>query len=151
ERGTLERDGFLVHSPLSAYAPPASLAGQTLGAYTLEAQLGQGGMGSVWRARRSDGRFEGNVAIKLLNAALVGRAGEERFRREGSILARLTHPNIARLIDAGVCSTGQPYLVLEYVEGERIDAYCDTEHRGVRSRLRLFLDVLAAVAHAHAN
>jgi serine/threonine-protein kinase len=129
----------------------ATLAGQTLGAYTLEAPLGQGGMGSVWLARRSDGRFEGKVAIKFLNAALVGRAGEERFRREGSILARLTHPNIARLIDAGVSATGQPYLVLELVEGKRIDQHCDDAQLNVGARLKLFLDVLDAVAHAHAN
>ena len=82
-------------------------------------------MGSVWLAARSDGRYEGQVAVKLLNAALVGRGGEERFRREGTILARLAHPHIARLIDAGVSNTGQPYLVLELVEGRHLDAYCD--------------------------
>ena len=151
EQHTLEREGFLAHSPFSAFAQQSSLIGQTIGAYTLEAPLGQGGMGTVWLARRSDGRFEGKVAIKLLNTALVGRAGEERFQREGSILARLTHPNIARLIDAGVSPTGQPYLVLEYVEGERIDNYCDVNKLDVAARLRLFLDVLAAVANAHAN
>jgi eukaryotic-like serine/threonine-protein kinase len=129
----------------------ATLAGQILGAYTLEAPLGQGGMGSVWRARRSDGRYESKVAIKFLNAALVGRAGEERFRREGSILARLTDPNIARLIDAGVSASGQPYLVLELVDGQRIDQYCDDERLDVAARLGLFLDVLGAVAHAHAH
>ena len=129
----------------------ATLAGQTLGAYMLEAQLGQGGMGSVWLARRSDGRFEGKVAIKLLNAALIGRAGEQRFRREGSILARLTHPNIARLIDAGVAATGHPYLVLELVEGKSIDRHCDDERLALPARLKLFLDVLDAVAQAHAN
>ena len=75
-------------------------------------------MGSVWLAERSDGRFDGRAAVKLLNLALVGRAGEERFRREGNILARLTHPNIAHLIDAGVSPTGQPYLVLEHVDGQ---------------------------------
>ena len=105
----------------------ASLAGQTFGAYTLVSLIGQGGMGSVWLARRSDGRFEGQAAVKLLNASLVGRAGEERFRREGSILARLAHPHIARLVDAGVSPAGQPYLVLEHVEGEPIDRYCDRQ------------------------
>ena len=99
----------------------ATLAGLTLDAYTLVSPIGQGGMGSVWLARRSDGRFEGAAAVKLLNASLVGRAGEERFRREGSILARLRHPHIAHLVDAGVSPTGQPYLVLERVEGEPID------------------------------
>src|SRR4030095_11388955 len=134
-----------------SWRAPTSLVGQTLGVYTLEAPLGQGGMGSVWRARRNDGRFESTVAIKLLNAALIGHAGEQRFRREGNILARLAHPNIARLIDAGVAAGGQPYLVLEYVEGERIDRYCDARALDVNARARLFGDVLAAVAHAHAN
>ncbi len=91
------------------------------------------------------------VAIKLLNFSLIGRAGGERFEREGSILARLTHPNIARLFDAGVTGAGQPFLVLEYVEGESIDAYCDGGRLDIRARVRLFLDVLAAVAHSHAN
>ena len=129
----------------------ASLAGQTLGAYTLDAPIGQGGMGSVWLAQRSDGRFTGKVAVKLLNASLIGRAGGERFKREGKILAHLAHPNIARLIDAGVTGAGQPYLVLEYVEGESIDRYCDGERLDVAARVHLFLDVLAAVAHSHAN
>ena len=108
-------------------------------------------MGTVWLASRSDGRFEGQAALKLLNAALVGRGGEERFKREGTILARLTHPHIARLIDAGVSSTGQPYLVLEYIDGRHIDRFCDEERLSVEARIRLFLDVQAAVAHAHAN
>ena len=90
----------------AARAPSASLAGQALGAYTLRAPIGQGGMGSVWLAERSDGRFEGQAAVKLLNASLVGRDGEARFRREGSILARLRHPHIAHLIDAGVSPHG---------------------------------------------
>jgi eukaryotic-like serine/threonine-protein kinase len=147
----LDREGFLMHGPSSSMPPPATLAGQLVGPYTLEAPLGQGGMGSVWLARRSDGRFEGKVAVKFLNAALIGRAGEQRFRREGNILARLTHPHIARLIDAGVSAAGQPYLVLDFVEGERIDHYCDGKRLDVDARLHLFLDVLAAVAHAHAN
>ena len=138
--------------PLAGSAgPDASLVGQTLGAYTLERPIGQGGMGSVWLARRSDGRYAGEVAIKLLNLSLIGRAGGERFKREGTILARLAHPNIARLIDAGVSAAGQPFLVLEYVQGECIDAHCDRERLDIPARLRLFLDVLAAVAHSHAN
>src|SRR6266542_4264509 len=149
EQSSLDREGFLEGAV--SLPPPASLAGQTIGAYTLVSAIGQGGMGSVWLARRSDGRFEGRAAVKLLNASLVGRAGEERFRREGSILARLTHPHIARLVDAGVSPAGQPYLVLEHVEGEQIDRYCDGKSLGVEARVRLFLDVLAAIAHAHAN
>ncbi|MEO5845872.1 MAG: serine/threonine-protein kinase [Caldimonas sp.] len=132
-------------------AAAASLAGQALGAYTLERPIGQGGMGSVWLAHRSDGRYAGDVAVKLLNVSLIGRAGGERFKREGSILARLAHPHIARLIDAGVTGSGQPFLVLEYVEGERIDRHCDDAGLDVAARIRVFLDVLAAVAHSHAN
>ncbi len=150
EHRALRQEGFLEDEALK---PPASasLAGQKIGAYMLIEAIGQGGMGSVWLARRSDGRFEGQAAVKLLNVSLVGRAGESRFEREGHLLARLTHPNIARLIDAGVSSIGQPYLVLEYVLGEQIDRYCDGKRLNVEGRLRLFLDVLAAVAHAHAN
>jgi len=150
ERTALSQEGFLEgRAPIPL--PSASLAGQTIGAYTLVSIIGQGGMGSVWLARRSDGRFQGKAAVKLLNASLVGHAGEERFRREGSILARLVHPHIAHLVDAGVSPTGQPYLVLEYVEGEQIDRYCDAKALGIEARVRLFLDVLTAIAHAHAN
>jgi serine/threonine protein kinase/Tol biopolymer transport system component len=127
------------------------LAGQTFGVYTLISQIGQGGMGSVWLAERNDGRFDRRVAVKTLNIALIGKSGEERFKREGSILARLTHPHIAGLFDAGVSPAGQPYLVLEHVEGEHIDRYCDQRALNVEARVRLFLDVLEAVAHAHAN
>jgi serine/threonine-protein kinase len=127
------------------------LAGQRLGAYTLESLLGHGGMGTVWLARRSDGRFEGPAAIKLLNASLLGLPAEQRFVREGSLLAKLRHPHIAQLIDAGVALGGQPYLVLEYVEGEPIDRYCRERNLDVEARVRLFLDVLAAVAHAHTH
>jgi len=108
-------------------------------------------MGSVWLAERSDGRFDRRVAVKFLNIALMGRVGEERFKREGKILRLLAHPNIADLIDAGVTKAGQPYLVLEYIEGDRIDYYCDQKQFDIPKRIRLFLDVLSAVAQAHAN
>ena len=126
-------------------------AGQMLGAYRLIELIGQGGMGSVWLAERSDGRFEGRAAVKLLNIALMGRSGEERFRREGNFLAKVTHPHIARLIDAGVSDAGHPYLVLEHVNGHSIDRYCDEHTLGIEARIGLFIDVLEAVAHAHAN
>jgi len=150
ERRALSQEGFLESAALSPLPQP-SLAGLAVGAYTLVSPIGEGGMGSVWLARRSDGRFEGEAAVKLLNASLVGHSGDERFKREGSILARLTHPCIARLTDAGVSPMGQPYLVLEHVNGQRIDAWCDARTLGIEARIRLFLDVLAAVAHAHAN
>jgi len=148
ESRAAEREGFLGGV---VARPPATLAGQTIGAYTLVSLIGQGGMGNVWLAERSDGRFQGRAAVKLLNAGLLGRAAEERFRREGSILARLEHPHIAHLVDAGVSPSGQPYLVLEHVEGAPIDRHCDERSLAVEARLALFLDVLAAVAHAHAN
>ena len=132
-------------------APGAGLIGRQLGAYVIEAPLGEGGTGSVWRARRADGRFEGMVAIKLLHLSLMGQRGALRFEREGAILARLTHPNIARLLDAGVSADGQPYLVLELVQGQRIDRHCDANRLDVEQRLRLFGDVLGAVAHAHSH
>ena len=147
ESGFLELAVPLVERP----AETPSLEGQILGAYRLVSPIGQGGMGSVWLAERCDGRFEGKAAVKLLNIALVGRSGEERFRREGNFLAKLTHPHIARLIDAGVSPTGQPHLVLEYIEGQSIDRYCDGHTLGIEVRIHLFLDVLEAVAHAHAN
>jgi serine/threonine protein kinase/tetratricopeptide (TPR) repeat protein len=131
--------------------PTESMVGQVLGAYRLISPIGQGGSGSVWLAERCDGRFQGRAAVKLLNVALIGRAGEERFRREGTILAHLRHPRIAHIVDAGVSPTGQPFLVLEHVDGRSIDRYCDDHALGLEARLRLFLDVLEAVAHAHAN
>jgi serine/threonine-protein kinase len=150
EHRVLAQEGFLENRRW-ALPNSAGLAGQTLGPYTLFSQIGQGGMGSVWLARRSDGRFERQAAVKFLNIALAGRATEERFKREGSILGRLTHPHIAELLDAGISSDGQPYLILEYVDGSTIDQYCDQHRLDLEARVRLFLDVLAAVAHAHAN
>ena len=150
EYRALAAEGFLENR--SVRLPGRSgLAGQTIGVYTLVSQIGQGGMGSVWLAERNDGRFERKVAVKLLNIALMGKGGEERFKREGSILGGLAHPHIAELVDAGVSHAGQPYLVLEHIEGDHIDRYCDQKKLNVEARIRIFLDVLAAVAQAHAN
>jgi serine/threonine protein kinase len=150
EHRVLAQEGFLENG---RFALPNStgLAGRTLGPYTLISQIGQGGMGSVWLARRSDARFERQAAVKFMSIALAGRATKERFKREGSILGRLTHPHIADLLDAGISSDGQPYLILEYVDGTTIDLYCDQHKLDLEVRVRLFLDVLSAVAHAHAN
>jgi tetratricopeptide (TPR) repeat protein len=149
DQAALSREGFLSAPPPSL--PDVSLAGTRVGAYTLLSPLGRGGMGTVWLAERSDGRFTGRAAVKLLNVSLIGREGEERFKREGSVLARLTHAHVAHLIDAGVSPAGQPYLVIEHVEGEHIDRYCDANSLDIDARIRLFLSVLDAVAHAHAN
>jgi serine/threonine-protein kinase len=132
-------------------APAATIVeGMTIGPYRLEQELGQGGMGSVWAGVRADGRFEGRVAVKFLRSGLFAAGDAGRFAREGQILARLAHPHIARLLDAGVVD-GQPYLVLEYVDGQPIDVYCREQRLGIEPRVQLFLDVLAAVGHAHAR
>jgi serine/threonine-protein kinase len=143
EEGYLEKGPAL---PLDNGAP-----GETIGAYRLISIIGHGGMGTVWLAERNDGRFERKAAVKFLNLALAGRGLEQRFKREGAILGRLSHVNIAELLDAGVTATGQPYLVIEHVEGEPIDHYCDQRRLSIDQRIKLFLDVVAAVAHAHAN
>lgn len=153
-RGLLElhtancASGFMERSPLAA---EESLVGQQIGPYTVERLLGRGGMGSVWLARRSDGKFEGRVAIKLLDRRGLGRDAANQIRHEASLLARLSHAHIARLFDAGVRVNGQPYLILEYVEGQPIDRYCRERQLSLPARLRLFLSVLEAVAHAHAQ
>ena len=151
-----DRDGF---TQFLEGAPPlaleetaaATLVGQQIGPYVIDAEIGHGGMGSVWKAHRADGLFEGLVAVKFVHTAWIGGAGEQRFRIEGNLLARLDHPNIARIIDAGVLAGTQPFLILEYVEGEPIDSYCAREALDLEARIRLFLDVLAAVAHAHTH
>jgi len=148
-QAAIEREGFL--EGLATLLPEPTLAGRIVGSYTLERLLGRGGMGAVWLAHRSDGRYAARAAVKLLNLSLLGRAGADRFKREGSALARLAHPNIARLNDAGVTSEGQPYLVIEYVEGEPIDRWCQARNLDVHARVRLFLQVLDAVAHAHSK
>lgn len=147
EHQALNAEGFLEKSILSPRLEPVR-AGTSIGPYTMVAHIGSGGMSSVWLAHRADGRFERRVAVKFLTMSLAG--GAERFRREGGILGRLAHPHIAELIDAGVMGD-QPYLILEYVDGQHIDQYCDQHQLTVEARVRLFLDVLAAVAQAHAN
>src|SRR5262249_2263090 len=138
----LVSEHFLEDGPAGS-VERSPLAGQQVGAYTLVSPIGQGGMGTVWLAERSDGRFERRAAVKFLSVASAGR-GEERFRREGRTLGRLDDRHIARLLDAGVMPTGQPFLVLELVDGEPIDRYCDRQALDIGGRIRLFLDVLAA-------
>ena len=153
EREALNASQFLEDSPLANLPRPtgSQLEGARLGAYTVERLLGRGGMGEVWLASRSDGRFEAQCAIKLLDGAVSQEKLAERFRREGRLLARLAHPNIARLLDAGATADGRQFLVLEYVDGDRIDRYCDSQDLDVEARIRLFMDAVLAVAHAHSN
>ncbi len=151
EHQVLSQEQFLERGPAPVLPEEVTMAGKSIGAYTLVSLIGEGGMGSVWLAERSDGRFKGRAAVKVLHVPLLGRTGGERFKREGTILARLAHPHIAQLLDAGVSPSGQPFLILEYVDGQDIVAYCDERRLDVEGRLRLFLDALSAVAHAHAN
>ena len=125
--------------------------GASIGPYRLDRALGSGGMGEVWLARRTDGLFTAAVALKMLHAHLTQSTVRERFLREGHILGELTHPHVAHLLDAGIAESGQPYLAIEYVEGERIDRWCDARRHDVNARLQLFLQVCEAVAHAHAH
>jgi len=146
---TLAQEKFLEQELLSSIHD-APLVGKTIGAYKLISRIGEGGMGSVWLAARSDGRFERHVAVKFLNFTVATKAAN-RFKREGHILGQLADPHIAELIDAGVTANGGPYLVLEHVNGAPIDEYCDGRRLDASARVLLFLDVLSAVSRAHAN
>ncbi len=167
--GRLDDAGFMQQPALAAadpaqasHAAPAT-AGLAIGPYALVRELGQGGMGSVWLADRTDGRYRAQVAVKFLRTGRFDEGSTRRFAREGEILGRLDHPNIARLLDAGVTPgnagdaraalgfAGQPYLVLEYIDGQPIDLHCTAQGLDLRARVRLFMDVLAAVSHAHAR
>jgi serine/threonine-protein kinase len=147
-------------------SPPAALAaaavaesdmraqehtGRRIGAYRIEREIGRGGMARVFLAERADGAFEQRVALKLLRPGLDAEIDHARFRAERQILASLNHPNIARLLDGGLTDSLQPYLALEYVEGQPIDAYCEEHGLTVRQRLALFLMVADATQYAHRN
>ncbi len=123
--------------------------GRVLGAYRVEREIGAGGMGTVFLARRADAEYERRVAIKVLSNAFASQEERHRFLSERQILANLTHPNIAQLLDGGTTSDGAPYIVMEYVEGAPIDEYCTAAKLSLKERLRLFLRVCSAVQHAH--
>jgi serine/threonine protein kinase/WD40 repeat protein len=122
---------------------------QRLGAYRLVRRLGSGGMGVVYLAERDDGLFSFRVAIKIVWPISPIIDLPERFARERQIVASLNHPNISRLIDGGVTPDGLPFMVLEYIEGERINHYCEQRRLPVETRLRIFREACLAVAHVH--
>jgi tetratricopeptide (TPR) repeat protein/tRNA A-37 threonylcarbamoyl transferase component Bud32 len=128
---------------------PATLAGRRIGAWQLVREIGRGGMGVVWEARRADQQYDQRAAVKLLRASLLSEREIRRFREERQILASLNHPCIARLLDGGMMDDGSPYLVMEYVDGLPLDAWCDREQLNVRKRLEVFLLVCSAVEYAH--
>jgi len=123
--------------------------GDVLAGYRLLRELGRGGMSVVWLAERADGVVRRTVALKMPMFMLQGDAEIARFARERDALAALSHPNVARLYDAGVLPSGQPFIVLEHVDGMPFTVHCDARRLGLRARLRLFLQVLGAVEHAH--
>ncbi len=130
---------------------PGSLVGARIGHYRLEERVGRGGMGEVYRARRTDHEYERQVAIKVVRAGRDSAEMIRRFRIERQILARLEHPNIATLLDGGLTEAGQPYLVMPFVGGAPITAYADQRRLGLAERLALFGTVCDAVQFAHAN
>src|SRR5215469_13581491 len=140
-----------VGEPPSISPGRGAVSGQTVGPYVLLRLLGTGGMGEVWLARRADGGFQREVALKLPLSNPLPWDLAARFSLERDILARLEHPNIARLYDAGVSAEGQPYLAMEMVHGEPITTFSDGRRLDVEGRIALFEQALAAVQYAHAN
>ena len=123
----------------------------TIGNYRLVREIGTGGMGVVWLAQRADGQLDRTVALKLPHQHLLSGAVRERFARERNILARLNHPHIAALYDAGLAANGRPYLALEYVDGQPITHWCRERRAGIEQRLDLMCQVMDAVEYAHAR
>ena len=144
-------NSFMETPAVAAFAlcDEPSWVGRTLGAYKIISLLAAGGMGEVYRAIRADGLYPQAVAIKLIRRELAGQITLSRFRAEREILAALQHPNIAHILDAGITEAGLPYIVMELIEGESIDRYCEHHGLSVRQRLELFIDVCAAVHFAH--
>lgn len=128
-----------------------NLIGKVIGHYEITSELGSGGMGSVFLAERVDGQFEQTVALKLIKKGMDSDAILRRFINERQILASLEHPNIAHLIDGGTTNEGQPYFVMEYIEGESIIEFAKREGLDLADRLDLFREVCSAVSFAHQN
>jgi len=145
----------LIDKPLANLVPDLGekgspdVSGWRIGPYHIERLLGEGGMGAVYEASRADDEFQQRVALKLVKGSSDPEAALHRFRQERQILAALAHPHIARLLDGGVTPEGQPFFVMEYVDGKPIDKYCEEKRLGIRERLQLFRDVCAAVQYAH--
>lgn len=146
---SLLRSSLTLDSPSPA-ASAVSLSGR-IGPYTLIRLLGSGGIGSVYLAERIVGGAPHRCALKMLAPHAAGPSFVERFHREQHILASLDHLNITRLLDAGLTDAGQPWLAMDYVEGEHLDVYCDSRKLSIPERLRLFLQVCESVAYAHRN
>src|SRR6056297_1554317 len=142
-------DGFAIDSiDISGLL---SIDGTRVGPFEIVRQVGSGGMGNVYLAKRVEGGFEQTVALKLIKYGMDSEQILRRFESERQILARLQHPNIARLVDGGIKDDGRPWFAMDYVQGEPIDEYCNRKDLDIEKRLELFLTVLSAVQYAHRN
>ncbi|NBC85506.1 MAG: tetratricopeptide repeat protein [Bacteroidetes bacterium] len=149
--GPLDRLARDLMGSWSASLDRASREGDRVGPYRIVREIGRGGMGTVYLAERDDGTYEQRVALKVVRYRLAGEDLLVRFLNERQILARLQHPNIARLLDGGVTDDGLPYFAMEYVDGQAVDVYCDARRLSVRERIRLFITICRTVSHAHQN
>src|SRR5580704_15512088 len=147
----LEAHAEMNSGAAAAPAPPPPIPSAQFGPYRAVELIGRGGMSSVYRAHRTDGQFDQTVALKIMAGYLAGSDFLRRFETERQLLASLNHNHITRLLDGGVSSAGDPYLITEYVEGTTIDLYCDERKLPVEARLRIFLQVSEAVEYAHRN
>ncbi len=136
---------------LAADDMPDAMAGRSIGAWRITETIGRGGMGAVYAVERNDGAYTQQAALKLIRASADTPAARERFQRERQILAQLRHPNIATLLDGGISSDGEPYFVMERIDGLAIDRWCDQRKLDIRGRIALFLQVLDAAGYAHRN
>ncbi len=143
----IERPAFNVTSAITG----EPRIDRNLGRYRILEQIGSGGMGAVFLAERSDGEFSQQVAVKIIRHIFADRELVDRFKRERQILANLNHPNIAKLIDGGVSESGEPFLAMEFIEGEPIMSFAETRGLSVEERLKLFIKVCRAVKYAHQN
>ncbi|MCU0254926.1 MAG: serine/threonine-protein kinase [Acidobacteria bacterium] len=151
EGDALRTGGAVAEGEPGRTSPDDAFVGKRFGPWQLRERIGRGGMGQVFLAERADGQFEQRVAVKLLGVGLDDPASVTRFRVEREILARLAHPNIARLVDGGVTGQGLPYLVMEYVRGVPVTEYCDRERLPIPERLLLFQRICQVVQYAHQN
>jgi serine/threonine protein kinase len=147
----IETPAFVNTVKAMTESPPEQIEGRRIGTYQLVREIGRGGMGTVYLARRADEQYEKLVAMKVLRRGMDTEDIVRRFRTERQILASLDHPNIARLLDGGTTEDGLPYLVMEFVEGTPVTDYCDRHRLTANARLQLFRTICAAVQHAHQN
>ena len=144
-------DSATVEGMYSSIPQPSEMAGQRFGPYQIVREIGRGGMGAVYLAARADDQFKQRVALKILRGAFNPHDVLRRFKHERQILATLSHPNICTLLDGGSTPSGEPYLVMDYIEGISIDRYCDRNGLSIRQRIELFRQVCSAVQYVHQN